>query len=52
MYKETSKLRLLLINNKKKLQQQWIDDDPVDEGMIRYVWRDITVVKEEETKNE
>lgn len=26
------------------LQQQWIDDDPPDEGAIRYEWRDVPVV--------
>lgn len=23
------------------LQQQWIDDDPADEGPIKYEWRDV-----------
>lgn len=28
------------------LQQQWIDDDPPDEGAIRYVWRDVPTEEE------
>ena len=26
------------------LQQQWMDDEPVDEGPIRYEWRDVPTV--------
>jgi len=26
---------------KRILQQLWIDDDPPDEGAIRYKWRDV-----------
>jgi len=26
------------------LQQQWIDDDPPDEGASRYEWRDVPCV--------
>lgn len=26
------------------LQQCWIDDDPPDEGAIRYEWRDVPTV--------
>lgn len=26
------------------LQQQWVDEDPRDEGAIRYEWRDVPVV--------
>jgi hypothetical protein len=28
------------------LQQRWIDDDPPDEGAIRYEWRDVPLVEE------
>jgi hypothetical protein len=26
------------------LQQQWLDDDPPDEGPMRYEWRDVPCV--------
>lgn len=29
------------------LQQQWIDDDPPDEGPMRYEWRDVPTDAEE-----
>lgn len=31
------------------LQQQWIDDDPPDEGASRYEWRDVPEIEAPET---
>ena len=45
MMKRTTQLRFIKRQIGKDvyriLQQQWIDDDPPDEGAIRYSWRDV-----------
>lgn len=50
MMKPTNKLRFIKRPDEGKevrriLQQQWIDDDPPDEGSIAYVWRDVPTEK-------
>ena len=48
MMKPTMKLRFVRRRQDKEvirvLQQQWFDDDPVDEGPMRYEWRDVPCV--------
>lgn len=34
------------------LQQQWVDEDPPDEGAIRYEWRDVPTVDAPTTEGE
>ncbi len=41
MMKPTVRLRFIKAGSGLVLQQEWIDDDPVDEGAIRYQWRDV-----------
>lgn len=45
MMKSTNRLRFVKRRAGKEvdrvLQQQWIDDDPADEGAIKLVWRDV-----------
>lgn len=52
MMRRTDKLRFVKRGVGKDvyrvLQQQWIDDDPRDEGAIRYQWRDVPTADAEE----
>lgn len=45
MMRPTMRLRFVKRSEGKEtvrvLQQQWVDEDPVDEGAIRYDWRDV-----------
>ncbi len=41
MMKPTVRLRFIKAPGGLVLQQEWIDDDPIDEGAIRYQWRDV-----------
>jgi hypothetical protein len=44
----TDELRFVKRRNGKEvdliLQQRWMDDDPPDEGAIKYEWRDVPTV--------
>ena len=40
MMRRTMNLRL----QRGVLQQEWVDEDPRDEGGIRFEWRDVPVV--------
>ncbi len=50
MIRATEKLRFVRRVNGKDvsriLQQQWVDEDPPDEGAIRYQWRDVPTADE------
>ncbi len=52
MMKQTANLRFIKRQVDKDiyriLQQQWIDDDPPDEGATRYAWRDVPTAEEQD----
>ncbi len=48
MYRPTNNLQFVRRKQGKEvirvLQQQWVDEDPPDEGAIRHEWRDVPTV--------
>lgn len=47
MIRRTENLRIVKradeTGDRDILQQQWVDDDPPDEGAIRFEWRDVPI---------